>query len=537
MVLSCNFIDLPADLRRNLLLGFSGRLHLHATAAVALHHSHRAGDLCSVMAGDALLAAWGENPFDGNCVAALGGSTEKIGSLPSKLLPVMQSVLTHWQPEITAEARAAMAGEPDEQLAFLRKRLAEQPYSLFWWHHLYEFSRITGHWLVLADALAAATPPEELTALFSYTQANALLASGEPHAAYDVYRQCADHLPLPIVEERIATTLVRMDKRFEATTLLRHCAEVRPWNVSLWLRLHELSVNGEQQATTLPGMKMVLGYSWNKADDLAETLHSLRESELDNDVHVRILDNGSSDQTPEVIRRFVDEFGKDKAASVTLPINAGAPAARNWLLSLPEVRESDFAAFIDDDISLPKDWFTKLGAAAERYPDAGVWGCKVVDFDGPARVQCGEHNLTPRPEGRVESLMSTIMLQDGDFGQADYVRPCASVTGCVHLFKTERILANGTFDLRFSPTQYDDLERDLRMVHGGGYAVYSGHVAIRHKRKSGRISESGQPESGGAAANMHKLLTKYTAGEFEAMAASIDQVLLDDLMRKKEVTG
>lgn len=534
MAHSFDFTTLPQDLCRHLLLGFSGRLHLHASARVALHHSHRPGDACSVMAGDMLLAAWGENPFDGNCVGALAGNAEKTGPLPSVLLPVMKSVLSHWQPEITPEARAAMSGGPEEQLGFLRHRLAEHPESLFWWHHLYELSRINGNWSILADALAQASPPEELTALFSYAHANALLASDEVSAAYEIYGQCVESLPLPIIEERIATALVRSGKGYEAATLLKACVEKRPWNISLWLRQHELSLDGAVQTTTLQGRKMVLAYSWNKADDLAETLQSLSSSNLDDEVHVRILDNGSTDHTKDVIASFKGTFGSDKVESVVLPINAGAPAARNWLLSLPEVRQSAFSVFIDDDISLPKDWLTKLGAATERYPDAGVWGCKVVDFDGPARVQCGEHNLTPLPEGRRESLMSTIMLQDGDFGQADYVRPCASVTGCVHLFKTDRLLANGDFDLRFSPTQYDDLERDLRMVLSGGYAVYCGHVAIRHKRKSGSMSESGQPESGGAAANMHKLMAKYAANEFEAMASVLDAVLLKDLRNRQE---
>ena len=131
--------------------------------------------------------------------------------------------------------------------------------------------------------------------------------------------------------------------------------------------------------------------------------------------------------------------------------------------------------------------------------------------------------------------MSTTMLQYGDFGQAEYISPCASVTGCVHLFKTETLLANGDFDLRFSPTQYDDLERDLRMVLGGGYAVYTGHLAIPHKRKSGAMADIGKPESANGAGNLHKLVAKYSAKEFEQMAQSMDAVLLADLMKKMEL--
>ncbi|MBI9078704.1 MAG: glycosyltransferase family 2 protein [Pseudodesulfovibrio sp.] len=528
---SFDFLAMPADLLRSLLLGCSGRIHLHAMASIALGHMRKPGDLYSVIAGDLFLAAWAENPFDGHCAAVLAANVSSLPPLASPLLPVLKSVMAHWQPDATPEARQAMAGDKNEQLVFLTERLLHEPRSLFWWHHLYEFSRIHGDWSVLSRALATARPPEGLAGLFQWAFANALLASGDHLAGAGNYRACLESFPVPCVQERLATAWLRSGKIEKSFELLRQCVEKRPWNVGLWLRLFELAAQGMTDARPVPGRTMVLGYSYNKGNDLAETLESLINSNLD-DVHVRILDNGSSDNTADVIRRFVDKFGSDHATMVSMPVNIGAPAARNWLMNLSEVRESPFAAYIDDDIALPKDWLLRLGAAVKRYPDAGVWGCKVVDYDGPARVQCGEHNLTPSPEERQDTLMSTIMLQEGDFGQADYIRPCASVTGCVHLFRTERLLENGSFDLCFSPTQYDDLERDLRMVKSGGYAVYQGFLAIPHKRKSGAMSDVGRPESANASANMHKLMTTYLPDEFETMASNMDAILLADLMEK-----
>jgi GT2 family glycosyltransferase len=532
-----DFAALPGDLLRPLLLGCTGRMHLHATAAAALAHSRGAGDIFSRIAADLLLAAWGENPFDGQCAAVLVESAGRLPALPGALVPILRSIMAHWQPEVTPEARQAMAGGPAEQLTFITGRLRHGPRNLFWWHHLYEFCRIQGQWSPLASAitgpaaLIGPVSPEGLGPLFFLALANALFASGDMLPAAGNYRQLAQTLPLPLVDERLATAWLRSGKTDKGTALMRRCAAERPWHTGLWLRLYELAVDGATQCRSLPGRVMVLGYSWNKAADLAATLDSLARSEL-GEAQVRILDNGSSDETPEAVRRFVDRVGSDRAELVSLPVNVGAPAARNWLMHLPEVRESDYAAYIDDDILLPPDWLLRLGAAAVRYPDAGVWGCKVVNFDGPARVQCGEHNLTPSSAGRESALMATLMLQEGDFGQADYVRPCASVTGCVHLFPTRRLLETGPFDLRFSPTQYDDLERDLRMVLGGGYAVYQGFLAIRHKRTSGAASDAGGAESAGATANMHKLMGKYAPEEFERMAGFMDRVLLADLERK-----
>ncbi|MUM76289.1 glycosyltransferase [Pseudodesulfovibrio sp. F-1] len=536
MAHSSDLVRLPGDLLRPLLLGCTGREHLHSTAATALAHSRNRDDLFSMIAADLMLAAWGENPFDGQCAARLAQSMGRLPALPGPLVPMLRSAMAHWQPEITPETRLAMAGSPQDQLACITGQLRHAPRNLFWWHHLYEFCRIRGDWSPLSTALAAGVEPEGLGPLFAFARANALLVSGEALSAAGIYRHLGESLPLPLVRERLATAWLRSGRLDEGTGLLRQCARSRPWHPGLWLRLFELSADGLHDLRPLAGRVMVLGYSWNKAADLAVTLDSLARSEL-GEAHVRLLDNGSTDGTAEVVRRFIDRVGSDRAALVRLPVNVGAPAARNWLMHLPEVQACDFAAFIDDDIALPPDWLPRLGGAVGRYPDAGVWGCKVVDFDGPARVQCGEHNLTPDPAGRGQALMTTLMLQEADFGQADYIRPCASVTGCVHLFRAERLLETGPFDLRFSPTQYDDLERDLRMVLGGGYAVYQGFLAVRHKRVSGAQSDVGGGQAAGAAANMRKLLGKYEPEDFERMARSMDSILLADLTAKMRALG
>ncbi len=524
-----DFSTLPKGLCRRLLLGFSGKFHLHAIAAEALARSVRPDDVFAEIANHAFLTAWGENPFDGNCTAAYAGSMDKLPPMDASLLPAIKTIMNGWKPEITPEAQQAMAGRPEKQLAFLQARLDVAPDNFFWLHHLYEYCRINGQWESLVPYLKD-TPP--LGALYEYVRANCLLAAGDNAAASDAYARC--RLALPTVAARRATALIRRGMAEQGEAALRRCVARQPWNVNLWMRLYDIVTGGVQKCLPLKGKTMVLGYSWNKGNDLAQTLDSLARSDIEH-VHVRILNNGSGDATSEVIRQFIDTFGSDKVAGITMPVNIGAPAARNWLKSLPEVQNSEYTVYIDDDISLPKDWLHRLGAAVAEYPHAGVWGCKVVDYDGPSRVQCGEHNLAPTPEERQQMLMSTIMLQDGDFGQADYIRPCASVTGCVHLFRTKHLLETGDFDLRFSPTQYDDLERDLRMVLAGQYAVYTGHAAIPHKRTSGAMSDVGQPESAGATANMHKLMAKYTPQEFETMAACMDTVLLEDWQRKQAV--
>lgn len=39
---------------------------------------------------------------------------------------------------------------------------------------------------------------------------------------------------------------------------------------------------------------------------------------------------------------------------INVPVNIGAPAARNWLMKLSDVKACDWAIYLDDDILLPR---------------------------------------------------------------------------------------------------------------------------------------------------------------------------------------
>ena len=156
------------------------------------------------------------------------------------------------------------------------------------------------------------------------------------------------------------------------------------------------------------------------------------------------------------------------------------------------------------------------------YPEAGVWGCRVMDHAVPALFQCTDLHLgepdgdvlpaSRMPQGSPRSFgLSNVQHQVMDFGQFAYMRPCVSVTGCCHLFLRGRLHACGDFDLRYSPSQYDDLDHDLRLGLAGRLPVYQGHLAVPHMKRSGRASQSNPREIGNALSNNYKLHMKHDA--------------------------
>jgi glycosyltransferase involved in cell wall biosynthesis len=289
------------------------------------------------------------------------------------------------------------------------------------------------------------------------------------------------------------------------------------------------------------GRGVILLYSWNKAGLLDATLSSLHASETSG-ADILVLDNGSNDDTPAMLAGWEQRLAP-RLNVVRLPCNIGAPAARNWLLSLPQVRDYDWLVFLDDDIALPPDWLRYFGAAMLAYPGHGVFGCRVVDHDRRHMIQCADFHLGPgdSPDKKPGSLpdfvqrfsLATLHIHAAqDFGQFTFMRPCASVTGCCHLFRSASLFETGLFDIRYSPSQFDDFEHDLRHVIRGDMPVYQGYLRIPHLRRTGSYCAGEDPQLANSWANMYKLHMSRSRESFDRIRAAAHAALLEDVLAR-----
>jgi GT2 family glycosyltransferase len=310
-----------------------------------------------------------------------------------------------------------------------------------------------------------------------------------------------------------------------------------PWNTNLTLLTHDarfLSLSGP-----LPSPRTaILTYCWNKAELIAQTLESVFASDI-GDNPVFVLDNGSTDQTPQALQAARDRFGPERLTVVTLPVNVGAPAARNWLLSLPEVRACRFAAFLDDDVILPRDWLSHLLQAASRHPECGVVGCTIRDHEHPHRLQSADYHLLHRlpgeagqePGERLRVFMNcTGALDSGFFA---YERPCLSVSGCCHMLDLSLLDPVGGFDVRFTPTQFDDLDRDIRCFLAGRPCLYTGSLAIDHVQRSSLRQASSPAQVAHILGNKIKLEAKYDDKALDQMIVKNFEMVWRDLLEKQ----
>ncbi len=225
----------------------------------------------------------------------------------------------------------------------------------------------------------------------------------------------------------------------------------------------DLTRHKDRYATALPNWKpgtdqplartrkrvVICLYSWNKADDLSRTLTSLAKTDIGT-AKIRILLNGCTDHSAEAVEQARSLFPDNDFGVIALPTNIGAPAARNWLGSLPEVRACEFAAYIDDDVELPTDWLARFLSVMEDHPDTTAVGCKVVFGSNPKMIQYLHRTFSLAEPGIIKLTVPNLVAQY-DRGQYDFIRETDTVMGCCHLLRMAHMPEGPQFDIRYSP--------------------------------------------------------------------------------------
>jgi GT2 family glycosyltransferase len=391
--------------------------------------------------------------------------------------------------------------------------------------------------LALAALDACAFPPE-LLPLRQRLRAEAEFLYAPPERALAAASQVDAALFGDFAALLRAESLLRLGEAEAGRADLAALFAALPWHAHLGLKLHALAAPPPEAPAGSAGRAAVCVYSWNKAELVGRTLESLARTDCAG-ARILCLDNGSTDGTAEAMRRAAGLFPEGALRVIGLPVNVGAPAARNWLLAQPEVRAAEFAVFLDDDVLLPERWLARLLGGLLAAPRAGAAGCRIVSAAPPPCLQSADYQLFP-PAGAARTfrdLPENVNVFDNcagalDFGLFSYVRPAVHVSGCCHALRTEVLRDLGGFDIRFAPTQFDDLDRDLRSAVAGRPAVYCGDVAVAHVQHSSLARAKGPAAMGQVFGNKIKLEGKFGQDELAGAAARGLEALWDDLAAK-----
>jgi len=112
--------------------------------------------------------------------------------------------------------------------------------------------------------------------------------------------------------------------------------------------------------------------SRNRATSLQNVLQSIKAAtKPNNQWELLVVDNGSSDNTPDVVRSFAN----------SLPVRyesepkAGLSNARNRAIS---AARGDYIVWTDDDVLVEPGWLVAYTRGFRQWPDAAVFGGKII---------------------------------------------------------------------------------------------------------------------------------------------------------------
>lgn len=518
---------LPPAVRYPLLANGSGAgrlLRIARSLADAVNAGSPSSNILEGVLCDMVAHAWEINPFARNAAALVLQLHEQMRFLTppvAAFCAACGALRTDFLDEGRAVGAMLDAGDTGGAKAALGGMAGKEPGNLFWF-------RFAAHLGFFWNELDWFEPWLETPSLPPFAaagfRADLFFARSEWERALALYRESFSVSGLAETLVRAGECAKKAGRRELAAGLWKEALSRRPWQVNLVHRLYDLEHDRDLPGAVPRGRGEIFLYSWNNARELDQTLASLAESETGN-AAVTVLDNGSRDGTGEVIAAWAGKLG-GRFCPVTLPVNIGAPAARNWLLGPGMAADADWVVFVDDDAVLPRDWLRFFGKSMEAFPGAAVFGCRVADAHAPLRAQSVDLHFEPRvtPQGGLAEEMpfsiAAVHADGCDFGQHAYMRPATSVTGCCHLLTRKSLDGLGGFDLRFSPSQFDDFERDLRAAMRAHECAYNGHLAVSHKKRSGQGAKTTPRQQANIDGNMAKLMSGCPPRDVAAIVAA-----------------
>lgn len=208
----------------------------------------------------------------------------------------------------------------------------------------------------------------------------------------------------------------------------------------------------------------------NRATFLPAAIESLLAQRLPPaGFEILVIDNASTDETPQIIQRYRAAGGNVTLRSAAQPV-LGLSHARNLAV---EMAAGDIIAFMDDDAVADPEWLAALLGAYTTHPNAWVVGGKVLP------LWQGE-----RPAWLTDDLLPQLSMLD----LGDVVRPLnageqvygvnfscpRSVLDNLDLFRSDL----GRQGAALLGSEESELQR--RILRQGQTIIYTPHAIVSH---------------------------------------------------------
>lgn len=227
------------------------------------------------------------------------------------------------------------------------------------------------------------------------------------------------------------------------------------------------------EVSDAPGYAVVL-LTWNSRRHLENCLRSLPAA-ADRPLQLIVVDNGSNDGTPELVRELAPE-----AELICNDRNRGVAPARNQGL---DVVRAPYGILLDVDTIVEPGALGKLLDHLDRAPDVALAGARLMLPDGSVQPSCQRFpTLRDKLVRQLPRALGAGLLRDVELSDWDHTteRDVDYVVGACQAIRMSVLREIGGLDDRifYGP---EDVDLCLRMQLRGHRVTYVGEAVVRHE--------------------------------------------------------
>ncbi len=221
----------------------------------------------------------------------------------------------------------------------------------------------------------------------------------------------------------------------------------------------------------------VIVLNYNKKNYILDCLDSIFKLEYNN-FEVIVVDNGSTDGSFQEIKTKYP-----RTHLVLSKVNLGVAGGRN--LGIEYAKENldyKFLLFLDDDIVIDKNALTEMVKSFDINKNTGIVAPKCYMTNYPEKIQYAGGMSVNLYTGKIKNIGGGEK-DEGQFDESKFIPSC----GGLSLISDELIKKVGSFDERFNPYGWEDVDLSLRATKNGFKIFYNHEAIVYHKGgKKGR---------------------------------------------------
>jgi GT2 family glycosyltransferase len=216
---------------------------------------------------------------------------------------------------------------------------------------------------------------------------------------------------------------------------------------------------------------------WNDLKVIADCLKSIYATTGLTEFEVIVSDNGSTDGSVDFIRATypqVKVIENKQNLRFAKANNVGIRAAKG-----------EYVLILNPDTIIHDGTLDSMVSFADRHPEAGAFGCRVLNADGSYQV-----SARPFASIRGECIAGLYLRAAGHLGpwfssdtyagwKGETERTVDWVTGCFIFARGELLRRVGGFDEQFF-YYYEDMDLCRRIWQAGSSIIYTPKMSITH---------------------------------------------------------